>query len=98
MAGNKIELWGRLLNEPELRTTPAGTPVLRMNVECAEGQGRFELSVVMTGDRATQLWPALKKVSAVRVTGALRALRRRLKSGLSETFYEVMADSIEIEN
>jgi single-stranded DNA-binding protein len=97
VAGNRIELWGRILREPELRTTPAGTAVLRMTVEAAEGSGDLALAVVMTGEAAQCLRASLKAGAEVRVKGSLKAVRRPLKSGLLETGYEVMADSIEIE-
>ena len=38
-----------------------------------------------------------RAAAEVRVKGSLKAVRRRLQSGLIETAYEVMADSIEIE-
>ena len=33
---NRIELTGRVTRTPELRVTPAGTPVLNFSIECAE--------------------------------------------------------------
>ncbi len=97
MAGNRIELWGRVLGEPELRTTPAGTSVLRITVDVAEAPGDLVLAVVMTGENAQRLHPDLKLAAEVKVKGSLKAVRRRLKSGIIETAYEVMADSIEID-
>ncbi len=95
MAGNKIELWGRMTGEPELRTTPAGTSVLRITIE---GPGDLGIPVVMTGESALRLRTTLKAGGGeIRVSGTLKAVRRRLKSGLTETAYEVAADSIEIE-
>jgi single-stranded DNA-binding protein len=85
------------LGEPELRTTPAGTSVLRITVDSADGSGDLALAVVMTGENAQGLRPGLKAAAEVRVKGSLKAVRRRLQSGLIETAYEVMADSIEIE-
>jgi len=97
VAGNRIELWGRILGEPELRTTPAGTSVLRITVDAADRPGDLALPVVMAGEAAERLRPELKPGIAVRVKGSLKAVRRRLKSGLIETAYEVMTDSIELE-
>ena len=87
MAGNKIELWGRTLGEPELRTTPAGTSVLRIMVDAAEGPNDLGLAAVMTGEEAQRVHPSLKAGAGVRVKGSLKAVRRRLKSGLVETVY-----------
>jgi len=93
VAGNRIELWGRILGEPELRTTPAGTAVLRITVE-GGNDGNLNLVVVMSGEEARRLHSGLQAGSEVRVTGFLKAVRRRLKSGIIETGYEVMADAI----
>jgi single-stranded DNA-binding protein len=84
-----------MLGEPELRTTPAGTSVLRISVDAADGPGDLTLAVVMTGEAASRLRPDLKAGAEVRVKGSLKAVRRRLKSGIIEIAYEVMADSIE---
>lgn len=94
-AGNRIELWGRVLTEPELRTTPAGTSVLRIIVD---GAGDLALAAVMTGEEAARVRPSLKAGSEVMVKGSLKAIRRRLKSGLTDIAYEVMAESIELVN
>ena len=97
MAGNRIELWGRILGERELRTTPAGTSVLRITVEAADGPRDLALAVVMTGETAQHLRSGLKAGAEVRVKGSLKAVRRRVKSGLVEVEHEVIADSIEME-
>lgn len=97
MGGNKIELWGRVVGEPEIRTTPAGTSVLRISVETDAGPGDLALAVLMIGDEARLIGAELKAGAQLRVRGVLRGVRRRLKSGIVETGYEVMADSIEME-
>ena len=96
MAGNRIELWGRVLGEPELRTTPAGTSVLHIQVEAAGDPGPFALAVAMTGEAARLRAGILRPGTEVMVKGTLKAIRRRLKSGLTETAYEVLAESIEV--
>ena len=96
MAGNRIEIWGRLVSEPELRITPAGTAILRVEMEFAEQSGN-PLAVIMTGDAAKASRGSLKAGVCVRVDGSLKTVRRRLKSGLFETGYEVMAESIKLE-
>jgi single-stranded DNA-binding protein len=91
---NRVELWGRIVGKPELRVTPAGTPVLRMMIDCAEQPGELGLTVVMTGEGASAAGAGLESGTPVNVIGSLRALRRQHKSGLIETAYEVAADSI----
>jgi single-stranded DNA-binding protein len=63
-----------------------------------DGVGDLGLAAVMTGEEAARIRPGLKAGSEVMVKGSLKAIRRRLKSGLTEIAYEVMADSIEIVN
>jgi len=96
LTGNSIELWGGVALEPELRTTPAGTAVLHLVVDCGPRAGEMMLPVVMTGEAAHGVRQELRSGSQVRVKGSLRAVRRRLKSGLFETRYEVMAAAITV--
>jgi primosomal replication protein N len=70
---------------------------LRITVDAAERQGDLALGVVITGESAQRLSRELKAGGEVRAKGSLKAVRRRLKSGLVETGYELMADSIEVE-
>jgi single-stranded DNA-binding protein len=95
LAGNRIDLWGKILAEPELRITPAGTAVLRISVQVSDGPD-FVLPAVMTGEEARRLTAILKAGAEVMVKGSLKAVRKHLKSGLIETGYEVMAESIEV--
>ena len=94
VAGNKIELWGRIVGEPELRVTPAGTAILRIMVDCAEPGTELSMAVFMTGESAERARRHLKAGLQVKVAGSLRMTRRRPKTGLLETVYEVMAASI----
>jgi single-stranded DNA-binding protein len=96
VAGNRIEIWGRLMGEPELRITPAGSAILRFPMEFGE-QSNHPLAVIMSGDAARASHPSLKTGVGVRVNGSLKTVRRRLKSGLFETGYEVIAESIKLE-
>ena len=97
MAGNRIELWGRLVGQPELRITPAGTAILRFAMEFGPQSGESTMAVLMTGEAAQVLLSELKAAANVRVSGSLKPIRRRLKSGMFETGYEVMAESIKLE-
>jgi hypothetical protein len=56
-------------------------------VDAAEGPNDLGLAAVMTGEEAQRVHPSLKAGAGVRVKGSLKAVRRRLKSGLVETVY-----------
>jgi primosomal replication protein N len=92
VTGNRIELEGRLLDQPEVRITPAGTPVLRFTVECGATGEELRLGIVMTGEAAIAAKPLLEPGRQVRVIGRMRALKGSLKK---ETGFEVVAESIE---
>ncbi|MGA9724690.1 MAG: single-stranded DNA-binding protein, partial [Candidatus Binatus sp.] len=75
MTGNRIELEGRLLDQPELRITPAGTPVLRFTVECGAPGEELRLGIVMTGESVLAAKPLLERGRQVKVIGRMRALK-----------------------
>jgi primosomal replication protein N len=89
---NRIELEGRVLDSPETRTTPAGTPILRFTVECGEPGEALRLGVVTAGELALAVKPLLERGRDVRVIGRLRALKGKLKT---DATIEVVATSIE---
>ena len=91
---NSIELRGRLLDPPELRTTPAGTAFLRLLVDCGGSNGALVLSVVMTGDGARAVASQLKRGQEVRAAGALQAVRGRTRAGIALAGVEVLASVI----
>lgn len=99
MTGNRIELEGRLLEQPEVRITPAGTPVLRFTVDCGAPGEELRLGIVMTGESALAAKPLLAPGREVKVIGRLIGLRRGLKGGLKtprpDDAFEVVAASIE---
>ena len=92
MTGNRIELEGRLIDQPEVRITPAGTPVLRFTVECGATGEELKLGIVMTGESATAAKPLLEPGRQVKVIGRMRALKGSLKK---DSGFEVVAESIE---
>ncbi len=92
MIGNRIELEGRLLAKPEVRVTPAGTPVLRFMVECGAPGEELRLGIVMTGESAIAVKPLLEPGRQVKVIGRLRALKGGLKTAAE---FEVVAELIE---
>ena len=91
MTGNRIEIDGRLLDQPEVRITPAGTPVLRFTVECGAPGEELRLGIVMTGESALAAKQLLEPGRQVSVTGRIRALKGNLKTGPA---LEVVATSI----
>jgi len=92
VTGNRIELEGRLLDQPEVRITPAGTPVLRFTVECGATGEELRLGIVMTGEAALVAKQLLEPGRQVKVIGRMRALKGSLKK---DTGFEVVAESIE---
>jgi primosomal replication protein N len=92
VTGNRIELEGRLLDQPEVRITPAGTPVLRFTVECGTTGEELRLGIVMTGESALTAKPLLEPGRQVKIIGRMRALKGSLKK---DTGFEVVAESIE---
>jgi single-stranded DNA-binding protein len=92
VTGNRIELEGRLIDQPEVRITPAGTPVLRFTVECGAPGETLRLGIVMTGESAQGAKQLLEPGRQVKVIGRMRALKGSLKN---DTGFEVVAESIE---
>ena len=94
VTGNRIELEGRIRGKPEVRITPAGTPVLRFTVECGAPGEELRLGIVMTGEPALEL-KALEPGRQVKVIGRMRALKAGLKTARTEAAFEVVAASVE---
>ena len=95
MGRNRIELWGELSHQPELRSTPSGKPLLRLKVECGEPGEELQLDVVMAGEGGRELGSSLKAGHQVWVSGALRALWSNSRSGIRERQLEVVASQVE---
>ena len=95
VAGNRIELDGRLVNQPEVRMTPAGTPVMRFVVDCSTPTEELKLGIVMTGDSALAAKEILRAGRQVKVSGRLRVLKAGIKSVRADAGFEVIADSVE---
>jgi hypothetical protein len=90
----RIELNGRLVRNPDLRVTPAGTYVLRLEVDCGEPEGQLVLGVVMTGMAVRELSRQLRKGERICATGALRALPAGVRSA-GRLGIEIVASAIE---
>ena len=93
----RIEVSGRIAHAPTLRVTPAGTAVLSIVVDAGEKPGELLMPVLMTGESARTIAIRLKAGAEVRVAGALRATRSRVRAaapsaGIAEV--EVIAEEI----
>ncbi len=95
MGRNRIELWGEICRQPDIRSTPSGKPLLRLTVDCGEPGEGLEMEVVMSGETGRELGSSLKTGHQVRVVGALRAIWRDSRSGIRERQLEVVASEIE---
>jgi primosomal replication protein N len=81
------------VSAPEVRTTPAGTPVLRVEVNCGEGREVLRLGVVMAGADAREVGARIAAGATLRVTGTLRAVRGS-RSLPAESRIEVLASAV----
>jgi primosomal replication protein N len=94
VTGNRIELEGRLVSQPEVRITPAGTPVLRFTVDCGAPGEQLRLEVVMTGESALAAGKVLAPGCQAKVIGRMRSLKG-LKASRNDAAFEVVAASVE---
>ena len=94
MAGNRIELDGHVVGRPEYRVSPAGTPYLRMLVECGGAGEEFKLPVLLSGDAAMALKALLEPGRPVRVAGRLRMLKSLIQAN-PEAAFEIVAERVE---
>ncbi|MGD0076376.1 MAG: single-stranded DNA-binding protein [Candidatus Binataceae bacterium] len=92
---NRIELWGEISRQPDIRSTPSGKPLLRLTVDCGETGEGLEMEVVLSGETGRELGASLKTGHQVRVVGALRAIWRDSRSGIRERQLEVVASEVE---
>ena len=83
-----------MLRAPEVRTTPAGTPVMRIEVDCGDSREALRLAVVMVGEGARELGRRLGAGSTVTVTGTLREVRGRAVPRGAAPGVEVVADEV----
>jgi len=101
---NQVNLIGRLTRDPELRYTPKGDAVCRLdlainrNYKGASGDWQQETSfvpVVVWRDTAVRCNERLKKGFPVSVTGRLRSRSWEDKEGKKRTVLEVQAQRVQ---
>ncbi|MGH7916865.1 MAG: single-stranded DNA-binding protein [Candidatus Binataceae bacterium] len=93
----KVEFNGRLLEMPRLHTTPGGTSLLRLTVDCGEPGDRMPMRVVIKGGAVSALHAALRPGSEIHAEGVLHGLRGVARRSLL-TDLEIVAERIEIES
>src|ERR1700732_5142347 len=82
MSRNRIGLTGTVACAPEVRTTPTGMPVVKIEVDCGEGRESLRLEVVMAGEAARELCARLGAGATGRGSGALRPLQKSARAGV----------------
>lgn len=98
---NMVALMGRLTYEPELRTTPSGTSVLRFQVACdrsyqkagAERQADF-IDCVAWAQRAEFISRYFHKGSMIAIEGTIQTSNYTDKDGNNRKQVEVLANNV----
>ena len=98
---NVIAIMGRLVADPELRTTPAGVNVCRFRIACdrgrrdANGQSVADWIDVVAWDRQAEfVCRYFQKGSLIVVDGRLQSRQYQDKTGANRTAVEVVANNI----
>ena len=98
---NTVVLSGRLVADPELRTSASGVDVVNFRLaverEYVKGQERKAdfFSIIAFRHTAIFVEKNFKKGSPIALTGTLRTRTYEDKSGVSRTVVEVWADKVE---
>jgi single-strand DNA-binding protein len=105
MSINKVVITGNLTRDPELRTTPSGTPVLSIGVAVNDRRknpstGEWEdyanfIDCTMFGTRAESVAKFISKGSKVGIDGKLRWHQWETKDGQKRSKVDVIIDDIE---
>ena len=98
---NVVAIMGRLVADPELRTTPAGLSVCRFRIACdrsyvQQGQERQAdfIDIVAWRQRADFVSKYFQKGSMIAVEGSLQTRNYQDKNGNNRTAVEVVANNI----
>jgi single-strand DNA-binding protein len=105
MSINKVVISGNLTRDPELRSTPNGTPVLALGVAVNDRRknqesGQWEdvpnfFDVTVFGARAEALSRFLSKGAKVAIEGRLRWHQWETPQGEKRSKVDIIADEIE---
>lgn len=98
---NVVALMGRLVADPELRTTQNGTKVVRFRIACdrnfsRQGEQRQAdfLKIVAWRQQAEFVSKYFQKGSLIAIQGSLQTRQYQDKSGNNRTSVEVVANTI----
>lgn len=98
---NVVAIMGRLVADPELRTTPAGHSVCSFRIACErsyvqQGQERQAdfINVIAWRQSAEFVSKYFKKGSMIAIDGSLQTRNYQDKNGNSHTAVEVVANNI----
>ena len=98
---NVVAIMGRLVADPELRTTQQGTNVCSFRIACdrnfvQQGQERQAdfIDIVAWRGQAEFVSKYFQKGSMVAITGSLQSRNYKDKNGNNRTAVEVLADQI----
>lgn len=98
---NIVAIMGRLVADPELRTTPAGHSVCSFRIACdrsyvQQGQERQAdfIDIVAWRQQADFVSKYFQKGSMIAVEGSLQTRNYQDKQGISRTAVEVVANNI----
>ncbi len=96
---NEVRLAGRVVNNPEMRTTKSGLPVttFRIAVNRPKRDGKDEadfVTIIAWQQRAEFVTRYFRKGMAIYIEGALRMRSWQDKTGNSRSTLEVVADDI----
>ena len=98
---NVVAIMGRLVADPELRTTPAGLSVCRFRIACdrsyvQQGQERQAdfIDIVAWRQQADFVSKYFQKGSMIAIEGSLQTRQYQDKQGNKRTAVEVVANNI----
>ena len=98
---NVVAIMGRLVADPELRTTPAGLSVCRFRIACdrsyvQQGQQRQAdfIDIVAWRQQADFVSKYFQKGSMIAIDGSLQTRKYQDKNGNNRTAVEVVANNI----
>ncbi len=98
---NTAAIMGRLVADPELRTTPAGVNVCRFRIACdrsfvRQGEQRQAdfIDIVAWRAQADFVCRYFQKGSLIAIDGRIQTRNYQDKSGSSRTAFEIVAENV----